>query len=343
MRRIGWILGAVLAVCLTTSTVWAQGSVQIWSGKKGSSANPGALTADDVDANTRALNVILKGTNNVTNAGTFATQPAGSVAHDGAAASVNPLLIGGYASAAAPSDVSADNDAVRVWYLRNGSQVVNLASGGTLLTATGTSLNVNVTNGGSGSSIQDNTAFTQGTTNETAAGCLFNTSYAAATSGRATVVRCTSTGGLYTNLDQVGGSAVTLGSKTSANSIPVVVASDQGAIAVSQSGTWTVQPGNTANTTPWLVVEGGGTLAATNQQAVTASAVALASQAAKGVCVQALLANQIDVFVGASGVTTSTGYPLTPGSSWCGNLSNVNQVFVIASTTGASVAWTAQN
>ncbi len=44
----------------------------------------------------------------------------------------------------------------------------------------------------------------------------------------------------------------TLGQKTSANSTPVVISSDQSAISVSQSGTWTVQPGNTANTTPWL-------------------------------------------------------------------------------------------
>lgn len=42
------------------------------------------------------------------------------------------------------------------------------------------------------------------------------------------------------------------GQATSANSAPVVIASDQSAVPASQSGTWTVQPGNTANTTPWL-------------------------------------------------------------------------------------------
>lgn len=65
------------------------------------------------------------------------------------------------------------------------------------------------------------------------------------------------------NLNQVGGAAITLGSKTSANSLPVVIASDQGAVpalqsgswSVGQSGTWTMQPGNTANTTPWLVTD----------------------------------------------------------------------------------------
>lgn len=44
-----------------------------------------------------------------------------------------------------------------------------------------------------------------------------------------------------------------LGQKTMAGSLAVTVASDQTAVPASQSGTWTVQPGNTANTTPWLV------------------------------------------------------------------------------------------
>lgn len=39
----------------------------------------------------------------------------------------------GLANAAAPTDVSANNDAVAQWMLRNGSAVVNLASGGTLV------------------------------------------------------------------------------------------------------------------------------------------------------------------------------------------------------------------
>src|SRR5262249_48126178 len=86
------------------------------------------------------LNATVVGT------GTFAVQAAGSVAHDAVATSVNPVLGGFYASAAAPSDVSADGDAVRAWSLRNGSQVVNLAAGGTLITPTSTSLNTNVTN-----------------------------------------------------------------------------------------------------------------------------------------------------------------------------------------------------
>lgn len=65
---------------------------------------------------------------------TGALATGGSLAHDAAAAALFPLLMGAYANAAAPADVSADVDAVRIWALRNGSQVVNLASGGTLVT-----------------------------------------------------------------------------------------------------------------------------------------------------------------------------------------------------------------
>lgn len=50
-----------------------------------------------------------------------------------------------------------------------------------------------------------------------------------------------------------------LGQTTMAASMPVTISSDQSAVPVSQSGTWTVQPGNTANTTPWLVVQSGKT------------------------------------------------------------------------------------
>lgn len=77
------------------------------------------------------------------------------------------------------------------------------------------------------------------------------------------------------------------------------------------------------------------------QQAVTASAVALASNACKKVRVKSLQANNIPIYVGPTGITTSTGYELGPGESIEVELSNTNLVFVIASTTGASVSWLA--
>jgi len=78
-------------------------------------------------------------------ASTNTIEVVGDAAHDAVAAG-NPVLQGAYASAAAPSDVSGDADVVRLWSLRNGSQVVNLAAGGTLITGDGSNgLDVDVT------------------------------------------------------------------------------------------------------------------------------------------------------------------------------------------------------
>lgn len=77
----------------------------------------------------------------------------------------------------------------------------------------------------------------------------------------------------------------------------------------------------------------------TGQVAVTGTAAALPSSTAASVCVKALIGNTINVYAGPSGITTSTGYELPPGQGICWNLSNASSVFVVASTTGASVAW----
>ena len=79
------------------------------------------------------------------------------------------------------------------------------------------------------------------------------------------------------------------------------------------------------------------------QQAVTGSAVALATNTVKNICIKALLGNTINVYVGPTGVTTATGYELDPGANVCMPVTNTNLPFVIASTTGASVSWIATN
>lgn len=79
------------------------------------------------------------------------------------------------------------------------------------------------------------------------------------------------------------------------------------------------------------------------QQAVTGTAAALASNSSKNVCVKALISNTINVYIGPSGTTTATGDELTPGEGRCYTLSNTNLIFVVASTTGASVSWSATN
>lgn len=69
----------------------------------------------------------------------------GDAAHD-AAVSGNPVLIGGSASAAAPTSVSADGDAVRAWYLRNGAQATVVTAAGALIGGDATNgLDVDVT------------------------------------------------------------------------------------------------------------------------------------------------------------------------------------------------------
>lgn len=69
----------------------------------------------------------------------------GAAAHD-AAVSGNPLLVGGYASAAAPADVSGDGDAARAWYLRNGAAATVITAAGALVGGDATNgLDVDVT------------------------------------------------------------------------------------------------------------------------------------------------------------------------------------------------------
>ncbi len=70
----------------------------------------------------------------------------GTTLHDAVATGVQPVLVGGYASAAAPTDVSGDGDAVKGWFLRNGSQVTNISSAGALIGGDATNgLDVDVT------------------------------------------------------------------------------------------------------------------------------------------------------------------------------------------------------
>jgi hypothetical protein len=79
------------------------------------------------------------------------------------------------------------------------------------------------------------------------------------------------------------------------------------------------------------------------QQAVTATAAALPSSTTRSVCVKAVVANSINVYLGPSTVTTSTGMELAPGDVICLPLANPSAIYVIASTTGASVSWIAVN
>lgn len=89
-----------------------------------------------------------------------------------------------------------------------------------------------------------------------------------------------------------------------------------GTVAATQSGTWTVQPGNTQNTTAWLT-EGPKVASANNDGAcvsVTSSATVLASNASRRVAsVCASTANGALVHVKLGATATTGDFPLSAG------------------------------
>lgn len=124
------------------------------------------------------------------------------------------------------------------------------------------------------------------------------------------------------NVAQMNGVAVTMGDGVSGTGVQrVTIASDSAG----------------------QVTESSSTALLAGQQAVTGTAAALATNTTKEVCVKALLANTINVYVGPTGVTTSTGLELGPGDSYCTRVTNTNALFVIASGAGPSVSWAARN
>ena len=70
----------------------------------------------------------------------------------------------------------------------------------------------------------------------------------------------------------------------------------------------------------------------------TASAVALSAAACVQVVVKALDSNTTNVRVGDALITTSRGYPLTPGESVTLGVSDVSKVYIIAESASPVVA-----
>lgn len=170
------------------------------------------------------------------------------------------------ANAAAPTNVSADNDAVALWALRNGSLVVNLASSGTLITVgskvSASSIPVVIASDQGAVAVSGTVTATLATTyvGDAAAtatpsgGMIMGLANAAAPSdvsanNDAVAMWLLRNGSPVVNLAS-GGTLITLGSKVSASSIPVVIASDQGTFAVTVSGVATA-----ANQTNHQVVD----------------------------------------------------------------------------------------
>lgn len=98
---------------------------------------------------------------------------------------------------------------------------------------------------------------------------------------------------------------------------------------------WVVSGTVTANTVPSL-----SSTILSGQQSVTTGDVALATNTlTHGICVTAFSTNTASVFVGTTGVSTSTGLELPAKASTCLAVSNSNAVHVIAAAGGSSVSW----
>ena len=72
-------------------------------------------------------------------------------------------------------------------------------------------------------------------------------------------------------------------------------------------------------------------------QNVTASAVILASNASKQVDIMATIANTGIVYIGASGVSATTGIALYPGDVYSCSITNTNKLYVISTVDGDDV------
>lgn len=79
----------------------------------------------------------------------------GDIAHNTAAGSINPILIGGYGNNTAPGDVTSGNLA-RAWFMQNGARAVNLTAAGALIGGDATNgLDTDVTRFPNRTTIQD--------------------------------------------------------------------------------------------------------------------------------------------------------------------------------------------
>lgn len=108
------------------------------------------------------------------------------------------------------------------------------------------------------------------------------------------------------------------------------------------SGTVSVS-GSVAVTAATLPFASGNGSLLSGQGSVTGTAAALPSNACKKVTLKANTANTITIYIGPTGVTTSTGLALDPGESVVIEVSNTNLIFTVASTTGAGYSWIAVN
>lgn len=205
-----------LSVTLATdgTNIVTQGSTT--SGQRGGLMQ-GAVTTSApsyTTAQTSPLSLDTAGNLRVAVSGGAGSTISGSTAHDAAGSAVNPVATGGYASAAAPTDVSADTDIVRDWNLRSGAKVVQPSYAGVLAT-TG--------NGASGTGVARVTIASD------------STGQVALAAGSATIGALTANQSV--NVAQINGVTPLMGAgNTGTGSHRVTLATDQAAIATAGHG-----------------------------------------------------------------------------------------------------------
>lgn len=122
-----------------------------------------------------------------------------------------------------------------------------------------------------------------------------------------------------------------------------------GTQAVTQSGTWTVQPGNTANSTAWLVTGTGGTFPITGSINNTAFAVNGGTanigivRAVPSSCTQSTPFTNSTVGVGTGAGTSVSSTTTCVTQVYVNNITNAAVTFRLADKSGTPVIWVGGN
>jgi hypothetical protein len=145
-------------------------------------------------------------------------------------------------------------------------------------------------------------------------------------------------GTLSDNITQFGGNAIVTGTGASGVGIPRVTVSNDSNILATQSGTWTVQPGNTANTTAWLVTGTGGTFPVTGTVTTTPPANASTNIAQVGGSAVSLGQNTMVNSIPVAIASNQAAIPVSQnGAPWQDNITQFGSSAVVTGT-GASGA-----
>lgn len=193
---------------------------------------------------------------------------------------------------------------------------------GNALASTSGALNVYFSGGALDVGTADGSTFTVGTSVEQPTGGLYATSYTALATGKTGAFAMTAYRALSVALQTAGG-VFLLGSSVSASSIPVVIASDQGAVSV----------------TPTVDLALANTASKASLVSVTSTAAALIASALTSRKYMNIQNNgTVSIFVGDSAVTATTGTRIPPGSIAEFRVGATNSLYaIVSSTTNANV------